>query len=78
MQFDFSKLLGKMKECGYTQEMLAAEIGMAKATMNLKLNNKAYFTLPEMAKIQNVLSIAIEEVGVYFFTPKVQKNGTEE
>ena len=78
MQFDFSKLIGRIREFGYTQETLAAEIGMAKATMNLKLNNKAYFTLPEMAKIQKVLCIAIEEVGVYFFALIVQKNGTEE
>lgn len=74
MQFDFSKLLGRIKECGYTQERLAEEIGMAKATLNLKLNNKANFTLPEMEKIRRVLCIVVEEIGVYFFTPKVQEN----
>ena len=74
MQFDFSKLLGRIKECGYTQERLAEEICMTKTTMNLKLNNKANFTLPEMEKIRRVLRIDIEEMGVYFFTPKVQES----
>ena len=74
MQFDFSKLLGRIKECGYTQERLAKEVGMAIATMNLKLNNKAHFTQPEMEKIRKILGIGIEEIGVYFFTPKVQEN----
>lgn len=74
MQFDFSKLLGRIKECGYTQERLAEKIGMAKTTLNLKLNNKAYFTQPDIEKIRKVLHIDIEEIGVYFFTPKVQEN----
>ena len=74
MQFDFSKLLGRIKECGYTQERLAEEIGMTKATMCLKLNNKANFTLPEMEKIRRVLCVEIGDIGVYFFTPKVQEN----
>lgn len=74
MQFDFSKLLGRIKECGYTQERLAEEIVMTKTTLNLKLNNKANFTLPEMEKIRKVLRIAVEEIGAYFFTLKVQEN----
>ena len=71
MQFDYSKLLGRIKEFGYTQEGLADEIGIAKGTMSLKLNNKAFFTQPEMKKIQKVLRIPQEEMGVYFFALKV-------
>lgn len=73
MQFDFSKLLGRIKEYGYTQERLAKEVRMSKATLNLKLNNKAYLTAPEIEKIRKILSIGIDEIGVYFFTPKVQE-----
>lgn len=74
MQFDFSKLLGRIKEFGYTQERLAEEIGMAKTTMNLKLNNKASFTQPDIEKIRKILHIDTDEIGAYFFTLKVQKN----
>ena len=71
MQFDYSKLLGRIKEFGYTQERLAKETGITKVTMNLKLNNKAFFTQPEIERIRKVLCIAYDEIGVYFFTPKV-------
>lgn len=74
MQFDFSKLLGRIKEYGYTQERLAEEIGMTKTTMNLKLNGKAYFSAPEIEKIRKILCIEIGDIGVYFFAPKVQEN----
>ena len=71
MQFDYSKLLGRIKQLGYTQESLAAEIGTTKTTMNLKLNNKAFFTQPEIWRIQQILSIPDGEIGAYFFTVKV-------
>lgn len=71
MQFDYSKLLGRIKECGYTQESLAEEIHLAKATLSLKLNNKAFFTQPDIEKIRKILRIARKEIGVYFFTQKV-------
>ncbi len=71
MQFDYSKLLGRIKEFGYTQESLARETGMTKVTMNLKLNNKAFFTQPEIERIRKILRITHDEIGAYFFTPKV-------
>lgn len=74
MPFDYSDLLGRIKKFGLTQEMLAEEIGITKTTMNLKLNNKAAFTQTEIEKIRKALLIYREEIGVYFFTPKVQKN----
>ena len=60
-----------IKEFGYTQENLAKETGMTKVTMNLKLNNKANFTQLEIEKIRKNLHITCDEIGVYFFTPKV-------
>ena len=74
MQFNYSNLLGSIKKFGYTQETLAREVGMAAVTMSLKLNNKAVFTQVEIEKIRNLLHIPCDEIGVYFFTPKVQEN----
>ena len=73
MAFDYSKLLGRIRECGFTQETLAKHIGIAKSSMCLKLNNKANFTHPEVFLICEALKIAISEIGVYFFTPKVRR-----
>ena len=73
MQFDYAKLLGRIRECGFTQETLAKHIGIAKSSMCLKINNKANFTHPEVFLICEALKIEIHEIGVYFFTPKVRE-----
>lgn len=67
MQNDYSKLLGRMKECGMTQEALACAIGISESTLNLKLNNKGVFTQKEIRNITSSLSIEKEEIGAYFF-----------
>ena len=74
MCYDYSLLLGKMKECGFTQESLGKAVGMSESTLNLKLNNKASFKQKEIRKICKVLGIPKGKIGLYFFTEKVQKN----
>lgn len=68
MKFNHSKLLGKIRECGYTQERLAEAINITKATLNAKLNNQFYFTAKEIYAICEVLNIPVAEIGEYFFT----------
>lgn len=70
MAFDYSKLLGKIKECGFTQETLAKRIGIAESSMCLKLNNKANFRQHETVAICAALGIDLSEVGKYFFCKK--------
>ena len=74
MSFDYSKLLGRIKECGFTQESMAKQIGIAESSMCLKLNNKANFKHAEMVSICEALDIDSGEVGAYFFTPKVRRS----
>lgn len=78
MEFDYSKLLGRIKEYGYTQETFAKEIGINESSMSLKLNNKAPFKQIEIRLICKILDIADEEIGVYFFAPKVRKTRTDD
>ena len=67
MKFNHSKLLGRIREQGFTQEQLAKAIGMSKATLSAKLNNQFYFTSKEMYNICAVLDIHISEINEYFF-----------
>lgn len=67
MKFNYSNLLGRMKTCGFTQEKLAAAVGINKATLSAKLNNKNSFTAPEMEIIRVSLNIAEDEISKYFF-----------
>ena len=67
MKFNHSKLLGRIRECGFTQERLAKAIGITKATLSAKLNGQFYFSSREMYAICEVLNIPISEIGEYFF-----------
>lgn len=66
-KYDYSKLLGRMKEKGYTQEKLALEAGISAATMNLKLGNKRDFKQDEIGAICKILDIAFVDIPAYFF-----------
>ena len=72
MFFDYSKLMGRIKEFGYTQEKFALAIGITPATLSLKLSNKGFFTQKEIRIACQVLEIAETDVGAYFFVKKVQ------
>lgn len=67
MKYNYSKLLGRIKECGLTQEQLAKAIGKNKSTISAKVNNQFSFTQGEMDDICKVLDISNDEIGDYFF-----------
>lgn len=72
--FDYSRLLGKIKEKGLTQAALAKRIGLSESTFNLKLSNKRAFKQQEIVKICRVLDIALENIPLYFFCVKTSEN----
>lgn len=67
INYDYSYLLGKMKERGFTQESLSKCIGISAVSLNLSLNNKRTFKQDEITKICETLNIPIENVQIYFF-----------
>ena len=73
MRFDYSKLLGRLRELGMSQEEFAFEIGMSPSTLSLKLNGNGFFKQDAIEKALIVLGLDKSEIGAYFFTPKVQK-----
>lgn len=70
MKYNYSKLLGRMKERGISQELLAQGIGVNVSTLNSKLNNRFCFKTDEMDAICKVLDIPNIEIGEYFFCTK--------
>lgn len=72
MGFDYSKLLGKFREKGITQETLAEKIGISPGSMSAKLNNKTFFKQREIIEICAELGLLVSEIGVYFFTQRVR------
>ena len=69
MEWNYSKLRGKIKEkCG-TQEEFSSKIGISKSSLSQKLNNRIEFTQDEIYKACNVLEIPDEDIFNYFFCP---------
>ena len=74
MEFDFNKLRGRIIEKMSSQSALATHLGMTKSQISGRLNNKVPFCPDEIHRmcLPDCLDIAPEEIGVYFFTPKVR------
>lgn len=71
MQFEHSKLKGKIKEKGYTQEDVAKHINIAPSTFSTKINGSVFFNQDEIHQIAIFLQVPDEQYKEYFFTPKV-------
>ena len=72
-EMDYSKLIGRAAEMGYTQKALAERIGVSESHFCQKLNGNYSFKQKEIRDICETLLIASDEIGTYFFTPKVEK-----
>lgn len=70
--FDYSRLKGRMREMGFTQERLAGIIGVSTVTIRAKLKGgRPYFKADEMFAIAKALEI--DSLDDYFFKPKLSK-----
>ena len=67
-QYDYSLLLGVMREKRYTQESLATKLNMNPSTLNQKLNNKSEFHQSEIKEICSILCIPLSQIERFFFT----------
>lgn len=70
MNYNYSKLKGKIKECFHTQEKFANALGISTSTLNLKLNNKAEWSQDEMKEALKLLGVNEGHIEKYFFTHK--------
>ena len=71
IKFDYSKLLGKIKENGFTLAEFAKKIGVSSTTFSLVLSSGAFLRQPTIIRACKVLRIEKKEIPSYFFTLKV-------
>lgn len=71
-----NKLKGRMAERGMTQSILAKKCGMSSNSLSRKLLKKREFTLSEVIRICDVLSI--DNPTEFFFNTKSQKCNEKE
>ena len=67
---DQRKLLGRMAEAGYTQKMLAADLGKSENSISNKINGKSSFTTDEILRICDLLRITDDREKVQIFLTK--------
>lgn len=65
VQYNYSKLKGRIRERGETLKTLSAQTGISVRSLSDKWNGKSYFTQPEMSALKRVLKL--ESVDAYFF-----------
>ena len=72
MAYDYSRLLGRIKEIFGTNGAFAQAMGVSERTMSLKTNNLRGWKQQEMEKACVLLRIDVADIGDYFFKRKVQ------
>lgn len=69
----YAKLRGRIREVFGTNAAFSNALEMDLSTLSAKLNNKSPWKREEIEVACELLEIPIEEVFLYFFTPKVEK-----
>ncbi len=79
IQYDFSKVRGRIKEKLGSEAKFAEKLEMSSAALSSKFNNRSDFTATEISRAtdEDVLDIPMEEIGVYFFTRQLELNSTK-
>lgn len=72
MNFDYSKLRGRIREYYGTEASFAANLGIGRVSLSKRLNNELDFSRIEILRTRDLLNIPTEEIGDYFFKEKVQ------
>ncbi len=67
MNFDYSKLRGKIREKFSTQDNFAKKMGMGRVSLSQRLNNILEFTQKEIFMACELLDIALIDMPEYFF-----------
>lgn len=72
MEFDFSKLRGRIVEKFGTCANFAEAIGKSSVWVSNRLNNIVFWSTDEIRDVclPHVLDIPKDEIPAYFFTPK--------
>lgn len=71
IEFDLSKLKGRIIEKFDSNTAFAKALGISLQQLSPKLNGKTAITKEDIMEWCPLLEIGINEIGVYFFTPKV-------
>ena len=73
MDFNYSKLRGRIREMFKTEGKFEEAMGFSSTSLSAKLNNNVEFTQKEMDRASTILKIERKDIPEYFFTTEVQE-----
>ena len=71
MSINYSKLLGRMREYGYTIDAISKKMNIHSATLSAKLKGRSFFDVNEILRMAEILEINSCDLAEYFFNAKV-------
>lgn len=71
MEYDYSKLAGRITEKFKSNCKFAEALGISDSSISAKLNNKTSFSQREILDSIELLDIPVEELKGYFFKQKI-------
>ena len=74
LNYDYSKLRGRIKEVVGTEQNFARGLGIGRVSLYKRLQNKLDFSRSEMIRACDLLGIDYSEMAAYFFAAEVQKD----
>ena len=74
MKFDYSKLRGRIVEKFGSMTNFAKSLGVTQEAISQKLCSEKGLSHGVIIRWSTLLDIPTEEIGIYFFSPKVQKD----
>lgn len=70
MEYDYSKLRGRIIEkCG-TQLAFAEKLGISRTILSQKMNNKTSWSQDDIVKTLEILDVPLTQAGDYFLVKK--------
>ena len=73
MEFDYSKLRGRIVEKFGSIEAFSSETSISNISVSKKLNNKVPISRADMIEWSNLLEIPVEEYGLFYCTEKLNE-----
>lgn len=77
IEFDYSRLRGRIKEICGTQDAYADKIHLGRVSVSQRLNNSLEFSQLEMLNSAEVLEFTTAEIPQYFFCAKSSEKRTK-
>lgn len=72
MEFDYSKLTGRIIEKFGKQSAFAKAMGLSERSISLKMTNQRYFKQTEIVRAVELLGLQATDIPEYFYALKVQ------